>query len=508
MRLSPDPRGRPRLKAPSRGDPRRPWSRRDFLRISGTAVLGSLVLGATACGPFSGGTSATSAARLRKFRSRPDLIMPAIRVSTPTGAVAPGHAFVTVGTPKVTSGPLIVDNSGDPIWFQPVPGKSLADFKVQEYRGQSVLTWWEGTIVSPGFGRGEVVIADSSYQVLQRVMAAHGYQADLHEFVITPAGTALLTAFNEVSGDLSSIGGSRSGKVLEGVVQEIDLSTGAPVFEWHSLQHVGFEDSYSPVPKSGGSPFDYFHVNSIEVDTDGNLLVSARNTWTIYKIDRRSGDVIWRLGGKRSSFTMGAGTNFEWQHDARRQPDGSITLFDDAGSPQEEPRSRGLLLQMDESARTASLVRQYTNYGLTTTSQGNMQVLPNGNVFIGWGALPNYTEFDAAGAIVFDARFLSENQSYRAYRQPWRGRPSDAPAIAADRAGSQVTVHASWNGATDVARWQLLSGSDPQLLRVAASAHRTGFETAVAMKLGPGHVAAQALDAAGTVLGTSRAIKV
>jgi hypothetical protein len=163
---------------------------------------------------------------------------------------------------------------------------------------------------------------------------------------------------------------------------------------------------------------------------------------------------------------------------------------------------------MDESARTASLVRQYTNYGLTTTSQGNMQVLPNGNVFIGWGALPNYTEFDAAGAIVFDAKFLSENQSYRAFRQPWSGRPSDAPAIAAERAGSQVTVYASWNGATEVARWQVLSGSDPQLLRVAASAHRTGFETSVAMTLGSGYLAAQAVDAAGTLLGTSRAIKV
>jgi arylsulfotransferase ASST len=494
--------------APSGAGRRTQWSRRDFLRTSGAAVLGSLVLGATACGPFGSGTAASSTTKLRKFRSRPDLTMPAIQTATPTGAVAPGHTFVTVGTPKVTSGPLIVDNSGDPIWFQPVPGKSLADFKVQQYGGQSVLTWWEGTIVSPGFGRGQIVIADTSYRVLQQVTAAHGYQADLHEFLITPAGTALLTAYNQVPADLSSIGGSRSGSVLDGVVQEIDLSTGAPVFEWHSLQHVGLEDSYSPVPKSGGSPFDYFHINSIELDTDGNLLVSARNTWTVYKIDRRSGEVIWRLGGKKSSFTMGTGTNFEWQHDARRQPDGSITLFDDAASPQKEPRSRGLLLHVDESARTASLVREYTNYGLTATSQGNVQLLPNGNVFIGWGALPNYTEFDAAGAIVLDARFLSANQSYRAYKQPWSGRPSEAPAIAAERGASQVTVYASWNGATEVARWQVLAGPDPQPLTAAGSAPRRGFETAMAVKLGAGYVAAQALDATGTVLGTSRALKI
>ncbi len=508
MNLLPSPRGRPRREAPSRRDPRLPWSRGEFLRVSGTALLGSLFLGATACGPFGGGASATSPARLRKFRSRPDLVVPAIRVGAPTGAIAPGHSFVSVGTPNVTSGPLIVDNSGDPIWFQPAPGKSIADFKVQKYGGQPVLTWWEGTIVSPGFGRGEVVIADSSYGVLQRVTAGHGYQADLHEFLITPSGTALLTVFNQVPTDLSSIGGSRSGSVLEGVVQEIDLSTGAPVFEWHSLQHVGLAESYSPVPKSGGSPFDYFHINSVDVDSDGNLLVSARNTWTVYKIDHGSGEVIWRLGGKKSTFTMGAGTNFEWQHDARRQSDGSITLFDDAGSPQKEPQSRGLLLQVDESARTASLVREYTNYGLATTSQGNMQVLPNGNVFIGWGALPNYSEFDAAGAIVFDAKFLSQNQSYRAYRQPWQGRPTEAPAIAAERSASQVTVYASWNGATDVARWQVLAGTDPQLLTVAGSASRRGFETAVVVKVGAGYVAAQAVDGTGMVLGTSRAINV
>ena len=508
MNQLPNPQGRPRPEAPSRGAPGRPWSRRDFLGVSGKVVLGSLVLGAAACAPFGGGAAAASVTKLRKFHSRPDLIMPAIHVAAPMGAVAPGYAFVTVGTPKVTSGPLIVDNSGDPVWFQPVPGKSLADFKVQQFGGRSVLTWWEGTIVSPGFGRGEIVIADSSYQVLKRVTAGHGYQADLHEFLITPAGTGLLTVFNEVAADLSSLGGSRSGKVLEGVVQEIDLSTGAPVFEWHSLQHVGPEESYSPVPKSGGTPFDYFHINSIEVDSDGNLLVSARNTWAVYKIDRRSGDVIWRLGGKKNSFTMGAGTDFEWQHDARRQPDGSITLFDDAASPQEEPPSRGLLLHVDEGTRAASLIRQYVNYGLITTSQGNVQVLPNGNVFIGWGALPNYTEFDAAGTIVFDARFLSQNQSYRAYRQPWRGQPSEAPAIAAERAGSQLTVYASWNGATDVARWQALSGPDPQQLTVAGSAPRHGFETAVTLKLGAGYVAAQAVDATGTVLAASRAIKV
>jgi hypothetical protein len=326
-----------------------------------------------------------------------------------------------------------------------VPGKSLADFKVQQYGGRPVLTRWEGTIVSPGYGRGEIVIADTSYRVLQQVTAGHGYQADLNEFLITPAGTALLPSITRslpTSPQLVDPGVETYWKAW---CRRL-TSPLAPQFSSGTVCSMWVRRSPTVLsPRAAGRPSTNFHVNSIEVDTDGNLLVSARNTWTVYKIDRHSGEVMWRLGGKKSSFTMGTGTNFEWQHDARRQPDGTITLFDDAASPQKEPQSRGLLLHVDESARTASLVRQYTNYGIITTSQGNVQLLPNNNVFIGWGAEPNYTEFDAAGAIVFDARSLSDNQSYRAYRLPWTGRPTEAPSIAADRTASQVTVYVSWN---------------------------------------------------------------
>ncbi|MGH7910918.1 MAG: arylsulfotransferase family protein [Candidatus Dormibacteraceae bacterium] len=485
-------------------------TRRDFLRTSGGLALGSLLVMATGCGGSSASKPPARPTKLRRFHSRPDLEMPAIEVTSPARDVAPGYAFVTVGTPDVASGPLIVDNLGDPVWFRPVPEKSVADFRVQQYGGRPVLTWWEGAIAN-GHGRGEVVVTGTDYQVVRHV-TAHGYDTDLHESLITPAGTALLTIYHEVTADLSALGGPKAGRALEGVIQEIDIASGLPVFEWHSLPQVALEESYAPGASNEKLPFDYFHVNSVDVDTDGNLLVSARNTWAVYKIDHQTGAVIWRLGGRKSDFTMRRGTVFAWQHDARRRPDGSITLFDNADSPQkktkEEPRSRGITLEVNEATHVASLVRQYVNGSILATSQGSMQLLPDAHVFVGWGSEPNFTEFDQGGTIAFDAEFSSANQSYRAFRLPWSGRPPEAPSVAAEAGLSRAVLYASWNGATEVATWQVLAGPDPQHLSRAGAAPRHGFETAIAIRPKPAYVAAQALDAAGAVLATSRAIGV
>ncbi|MBJ7599074.1 MAG: hypothetical protein DLM67_13990 [Candidatus Nephthysia bennettiae] len=477
-------------------------SRRRFLQLSGTMAAG--VAAVAACAPFGLGQSSTPPPTIRRFRSRPDLSLPAVQVTTPARSVAPGYVFGSVGTSNQVSGPVILDNTGEPVWFLPVPGKSLADFRVQEYRGSPVLTWWEGSIVA-GHGQGECVIADQHYQVIKRLQAGHGYAADLHEFLITPRGTAYVTVYNQVQADLSSVSGSRQGLAWEGVVQELDISSGAVLFEWHSLPAVSVAESYTPLPKTGA--FDYFHINSVDLDTDGNLLVSARNTWTVYKVDRTSGAVLWRLGGKKSSFRMGTGTKFEWQHDARRRTVGSISLYDDAASPQKGPRSRGLVLAVDEQVRSAALLRQYTNGDILSTSQGNLQLLPNGNAFIGFGSQPNFSEFDLAGHVMFDAEFLSANRSYRMFRQPWAGQPLDLPAVAVARgSGSRRTVYVSWNGSTAAARWEVVAGTTPQILATIASTARNGFETAIAVSTSEPHLAVRALDAAGKLLATSAAV--
>jgi hypothetical protein len=435
---------------------------------------------------------------VRTFASRPDLHPPVVTVTKQAGQVGADNVFLTL------AGPLIVDNRGEPVWYLPLSGEGSADLRVQEYRGQPVLTWWEGQN-EPTFGEGEWVIADSSYREIRRVRAGDGYAADLHELVLTPQGTALVTAYTAGSADLTPVGGPANGPITDSVIQEVDVETGRVLFEWHARDHVPLDESYTQF--SAGTSFDFFHVNAIDVGDDGNLLVSARNSWTVYKVDRTSGAVLWRLGGKKSDFALGDGVRFAWQHDVRRQPDGAITLFDDEGAPPEAPQSRGIVLRVDESTWTASLVRQYTR-NLLASSQGDMQVLPNGDVLIGWGSLPNVTEFSPDGAVVFDAHFPATTQSYRAFRLPWRGRPGDPPSVAAVRAtGGRLTVYASWNGATDVARWEVLGGSTGQTLRPFASADRTGFETAITTTAPPTLVAVRALDAAGHELGRSAPVR-
>ncbi len=381
------------------------------------------------------------------------------------------------------------------------------NFRVQSYRGSPVLTWWEGEI-ELGHGVGEYVIADASYRTIRRVQAAGGLRGDLHEFVITSRDTALLTSYVVVHHDLSGVGGPAKGTIQDAIFQEIDLASGRLLLEWHSLDHVLLEESYWPVEAAN---WDFFHINSVDLDTDGNLLVSGRSTHTVYKI-ARDGSIVWRLGGKRGDFAMGPGTTFAWQHDARRQPDGTLTLFDNGASPAVERLSRGLILDVDERRMTAKLVRQYSHPGVLSDSQGSVQLLANGNVFVGWGETPRVSEFHRSGRLLFDAILGEKYECYRAFRLPWSGRPAQAPAIALAREDGLRTAYASWNGATGVQSWELLAGASRDRLRAVSRMPARGFETALPAPspygddAGGACFAAQALDAAGRTLGRSQTI--
>ncbi|CAN5532691.1 hypothetical protein BH24ACT21_BH24ACT21_01990 [soil metagenome] len=255
-------------------------------------------------------------------------------------------------------------------------------------------------------------------------------------------------------------------------------------------------------------PFDYFHINSVDVDADDNLLVSSRKTSAVYKIDRETGEVIWRLGGKVSDFELVEGAQFVYQHDARRQPDCTVTIFDNRDEIRNEP-SRGIALELDETTMTATLVREYVHpEGVFGIFQGNMQVLDNGNVFIGWGSAPYISEFSRDGKLLFDAQFPSEVESYRAYHSPWTGRPDESPALAVEAGdGDEVRLYVSWNGATEVANWQILAGSDPERLSPAGFVPRSGFETAILVSTTEPYVAVQGRSSSNKVLGASEAIE-
>jgi hypothetical protein len=439
------------------------------------------------------------------FVSRHDLRPPRLTVLR-RGKTAAGHLFLAPSSGPGQRGVLIADDHGDPLWFHPTTPQTAMNFRPGIYRGKPVLTWWEGKATS-GLGTGTHVILDDSYRVVARVPAGDGRESDLHEFLLTPQGTALVTSYETRTADLTALGGPSSGKVIGGVVQELALPSGRVLFEWRSLDEVGIDETHVTW---NGHPLDYFHVNSIDLTEDGGLLVSARNTWAVYKVSRSTGRVLWRLGGRKSDFRMGPGTVFAWQHDARHMGSNRISIFDDGAQPQVEPQSRGLVIELDGRRGTARLVRKYTHRPgrIVSRFMGNMQPLANGNVMIGWGSEPYLTEFGPAGNVEFDARLPHGGQNYRAFRFPWRGRPHLPPAVAYRCAHGRGTLYASWNGATELVAWRLETGPRPGALRAGDVFPRRGFETALAVPRGHLWGRAVALDAHGRELGRSKTIRV
>jgi len=455
--------------------------------------------------------SATPTAQAWHFVTRPDLTPPVI---TPTTTGTSGSTAVPAGeghdiflgpkdptTGVAMQGELIVDASGDPVWVEDSDGGTFS-FREQQYQGEPVLTYWVGN--STSYGHGDIVILDNTYTQIAAVTTGgnlEAHQADMHESDITPQGTMLLTSYPEVQADLSSIGGPKNGWVLEGVAEEVDIATDKVLFEWNSLDHVPITDTYQPIGEGDGTkanPFDYFHINSVALDGPDQLLISARHVHAVYEVGRATGDITWQLGGKESSFTFGPDAAFAWQHDARRQADGTITLFDNEASP---TSSRGLRLSLDMSTMTATMVTQFLPPTTRLSStQGNVQVLADGNVFVGWGSEPYYSEYTASGQLLLDYTFTA-GTSYRAFRAPWVGRPKDPPDAVLQHNGSTTKAYVSWNGATQVASWRVLTGSDADDATQVATVARSGFETAIPVPNAGTYVEVQALDSSGKVLG-------
>ncbi len=453
---------------------------------------------------------------MQHFQSRPDLQPPVLQVTAHAPNAAQGAIFAAAYAGPGPSGPEIFDDAGNLIWFDRLPsGTAATNLQVQQLGGAPVLTWWQGHIPAQGFGLGEEMIYSSSYRQIGRVHAGNGYKADLHDFHITPRGTALLTVFDPIDCDISSVGGPHGAAVTDSIFQELDLATGLVRREWHSLDHVALSRSYSTATGSSKEwPFDYFHINSIDqlagAPASGRTLISARNTSALYELSTRTGRVISEIGGRHSSFRLSAGASTAYQHDATVLGDGTISIFDNGAVPKVHPQSRAMIVSLDQRRHTDKMLIEYEHQApaLSSGSQGNMQTLAGGNVFVGWGARAYFSEYSATGQLLYDAHWHGSYQSYRAYRFPWTGSPSQPPAIAASApaAGKPTTVYASWNGDTRTAAWRVLAGPSAQQLAPVASAPRSGFETTIATPGPEPFVAVQALDGSGAVLGTSRTI--
>ena len=468
------------------------------------------------------------------YVSAPKLTPPLLTVNRASRGQAGGFIFAAVfqnkffqGVPLVgQGGPMIVDSKGHYVWLKPA-GKTAPDtlnLQVQRYQGKPVLTYWDGTVSSTGEMLGSWHVLNDRYKEIAKIApVTDGWQPSGHEFLITKGGTALTTGYRYVPHrDLTAAGGGSDQTLLDSGVVEFDIKTGKLVRAWSADEHIPMTDSYTPANPNNPGAYDPWHINSIDVDKDGNWLVSMRNTWAIYKVNPTTGAIIWTLGGKRSTFAVPDNVAFAFQHDARWQPNGNLSIFDNdccafvpqpSGPPKAAPpvhgaQSRGIELQVDENAQTVALVGENKLYDLISGTQGNRQVLPNGNVMLGWGQQPFFSEFSKAGKLLLSVRFPDPDESYRVYRYGWKGNPGGRPAAAARPSGGATRVYASWNGATEVAAWRIWAGPTSRRLKVVAKrVAKGGFETAKKIKSAGPIVKVQALNSKGRVIGTSRAVR-
>jgi Arylsulfotransferase (ASST) len=407
--------------SPSRCSSPAACTRRSRLRyacgVAATIVIGAAIaLTGTAC------TTAISCT------GPADHGPPPVTVLRQGAANGNGDIFIAPqGGGCYASGPEILTKSGKVIWFHALPtGETADDFRTQTYLGRPVLTWFQGQGLN-----GTDYIYNDRYRQIAEARAGDGYLTDFHEFLITPWNTALILADTMATANLTSMGGPDDQKVFDGIVQEIDIRTGKVLFDWNSADHVPYRDSHKPLPGSAAMPWDWFHINAVHLDTDGNLLINSRFTWTTYKVSRRTGKIIWELGGRQSTFKLkaapgqvldSAGEIFAFQHDPEAIGNGEYTFFDDEsdGSASLLPHSRVVTVKLDLTTRVATLVKSINQpEGLVAPAEGNAQTTSNGDLFVGWGALPYISEFSPSGQLLYNAEFPVGVSTYRAYRLPW-----------------------------------------------------------------------------------------
>jgi hypothetical protein len=398
--------------------------------VSGTATAAALPAASAATKP-----AATATA----------LKPPPVTILTDTAGNAKGDIFISPfgdSTTYANGAEILSPNGKKVVWFHQAPaGEEDADFRTQTYDGQPVLTFWQGTGLG-GVSTGEDYIYNDHYQLIATVKAGNGYSADGHEFLITPWNTALIISYATATANLTKIDGPADQTVINGIVQEINIKTGKVLFQWNSADHVPYAQSEQPLPAAASDPWDWFHLNAIKVDTNGNFLIDARDTWTAYEVSPRTGAIEWQLGGKDSSFKVeaakgqvldSAGEIFAWQHDPEGHGNGIYTFFDNdaAGTANtgtnilvDLPYSRAITVKLNDRTHVATLIKSDNQpEGLSASSQGNAQLLDNGGLFVGWGIQPYFSEFSASGKLTFNAEFPVGVNTYRAYRLPWNPAP-------------------------------------------------------------------------------------
>ena len=507
--------------------------------LASSAVVGlaaGVSVAASAAAAPDGSTVQASERAVRIAAAQPNVVgTPHMIIHQRDKGTAPGYIFtgpkVDGPRPKGTFvGPMISDNRGRPIWFQNYPGQIHAtDVRVQTYRGQKVLTYWLGRSApdNPGVGVGTDLILNSHYQVIKRVHSHGREAADQHEFQITKRGTAIVVSYQVRTMNAKAEGGARQQKVYDCVVQEVNLRTGKLAFVWHSAVHVPLSDSFVPPPKDAttgkplaNTPWDYFHINSVNIDRDGNVIISSRHTFSVYKVNYKTDKTMWTLGGKASTFKLGPGVAFSWQHNAVPLGHNTYRIFDNNWSripPKPKNKvSRVLWIKVHPNTKTANLVRKaliHPSGKVLAGSQGNAQTLGKGHVFVGWGDADRISEFNAKGKMLFNAQFPAHPakdlfiNTYRAYRFPWVGMPTGHPTLHRSSPNGHEQFDVVWNGATRVVKWRINGGSGPRKLHLLGTTRWRGLDTAFRLSRAPAYVQVTAVDGRGHILARTGVVR-
>jgi Arylsulfotransferase (ASST) len=466
------------------------------------------------------------------FVSAPKLHPPKLStdVKTQTSKLASGYFMVAnfknlfFSQPMAgQSGPLMLDHNLQPVWFLPIGVNALAaNLRVQTYEGKPVLSWWQGVVSGTGATTsGEDVVVDQHYRHVATLKGSDGWVISEHEMIIS-GSNAWVTAYKNVPANLTPYGGSANGVVLDSAVQEYDLKTGQLLYTWDALNPGGTPNiplSQSQQKPFPGIPWDAYHINSIQLTGGETFLVSMRNTWTAYLVNRTTNAIEWTVSGnaKNSTFALPKNAQFQWQHDVELHAGDVLTVFDDGccviksiangkaqfGLP--APPARGLVVKLDQTDHAGRLITQYTeDKKLLTSYLGNIQQLPNGNVALGWGNQPFFSEESSTGKTLFDAVWPKPDLNYRTYVQKWTGIPYFPPSGAVRNNQGKATVYASWDGDTQVVSWRVLAGTSAKSLKAVATKTKSGFETTIPLTSSSKVYEVQALDARRRVLGTSK----
>lgn len=396
-----------------------------------------------------------------------------------------GYVLVSpFGNSVPDAGPMILDSRANLVWMSVGYGHVM-NLKVQQYLNEPHLTFWAGRKVG-GIGQGDYLILNSSYDIVKKVSATSppGHPddirvGDLHDFVLTDSGTSMLTVYNTTNYDLSAMNRPTKGWIVDSLFQEVDVSTSELLFEWRASDHFDPATSSKYMNPFGGysesNPYDFFHINSVQKDRNGDYMISSRHLQGVMTVSGKSGEVLWVLGGQFNVFddlSDGKATSFTWQHDARwiDEEAGILSLFDNGSAGPimtDAHESKALIIQVDLEKKTAKLLQSYTSRdGVLSASQGSVQIVDHSDTFeqekhvlVGWGSSAAYSEFSMSGELLCETHLSASSlywwervKSYRAIKTfEWIGRPAQPPAALM----SNERIYVSWNGATEVGAWQL-----------------------------------------------------